>query len=167
MIIDIMPDIMSDYRTLLFSQKMQPLDFKQIGEQNSSSDSEIFTPVSSPDIESNSDDFTTASSSDIESNSNDFTPVSSPDIESNSNDFTPASSPELKRENTSDVTVTKFVRRKQLNLEPSCFLNGCVCGHHLDIRDMVYDTRKRKINRCSGVTIRPKTPPILVRLKHK
>ena len=55
--------------------------------------------------------------------------------------------------------------QKKLNLSPSCFRYGCVCGHHIEFRDIITDTRKRKRLIRPGVTIRPKTPPIVVSLR--
>lgn len=58
-----------------------------------------------------------------------------------------------------------IVPHKRLDLSPSCFLNGCVCGHHFEFRDMAYESRKRRNIKSSGVTIRPKTPPIKAKLR--
>ncbi len=55
------------------------------------------------------------------------------------------------------------IPQKQLKLSPSCILKGCVCGHQVIYRDMVYESRKKRISQ--GVTIRPKIPPIKVKLK--
>lgn len=55
--------------------------------------------------------------------------------------------------------------KKRLNLAPSCFTNGCVCGHHIEFRDVIVDQRKRRNTRCPGVTIRPKAPFISIKLK--
>lgn len=62
-------------------------------------------------------------------------------------------------------TMENIVTFKRLNLTPSGFTNGCICGHHVEFRDMVYETRKRRNTRCPGVTIRPKTPPIIIKLR--
>ena len=58
-----------------------------------------------------------------------------------------------------------IVPHKRLDVSPSCFLNGCVCGHHFEFRDMAYESRKRRNTRSSGVTIRPKIPPITAKLR--
>lgn len=54
---------------------------------------------------------------------------------------------------------------KCVNLAPSLFLNGCICGHNIEFRDAVYETRKRKPMRVTGVTIRPKVAPIAAKLR--
>ena len=56
-------------------------------------------------------------------------------------------------------------KHKRLNIGPSCFHNGCICGHNIEYRDMVYETRKHRNIKVLGVTIRPKTPAINVRLR--
>lgn len=58
-----------------------------------------------------------------------------------------------------------IVPYKRLDLAPSCFLNGCVCGHHFEFRDMAYESRKHRNPRSNGVTIRPKTQPISAKLR--
>jgi hypothetical protein len=52
--------------------------------------------------------------------------------------------------------------QRRLNLSPSRFLHSCVCGHNIEIREPIYDTRKRRNMR---ITIRPKTLPVPVRLR--
>ena len=54
---------------------------------------------------------------------------------------------------------------KRIQVAPSLFLNGCVCGHHVNFRDVIHDPRKRKNTRRPGITIRPKTPPISIGLR--
>jgi hypothetical protein len=54
---------------------------------------------------------------------------------------------------------------RHLEMSPSYFLNGCVCGHNFEFRDMVYESRKRKYPKSLGVTIRPKTIPISAKLR--
>jgi hypothetical protein len=55
---------------------------------------------------------------------------------------------------------------KYVHLTPSCFLNGCVCGHGFEFRDMAYEARKRRAPRVTGVTIRPKTSPLAIKLRN-
>lgn len=57
-----------------------------------------------------------------------------------------------------------FPKDRKLDLLPSCFENGCICGHNIEFRDLV-ETQKRKNTRRPGVTIRPKTPPIAIKLE--
>lgn len=54
---------------------------------------------------------------------------------------------------------------RRLALPPSCFPNGCICGHQLEHRDVVYEPRKRKNLRSPGVTIRPKVTPVDLKLR--
>lgn len=61
---------------------------------------------------------------------------------------------------------TEISTHKYLTLAPSCFINGCICGHDLEFRDMAYESRKRRHPKSSGVTIRPKTSPLSIKLKH-
>jgi len=80
------------------------------------------------------------------------------------------SSRELKQISISNKVDNKIFDSKcsdhrRLELAPSCFLNGCICGHDIEFRDMVYDTRKRRNTRCQGVTIKPKTQPVSVSLR--
>lgn len=58
-----------------------------------------------------------------------------------------------------------ITQHRRLKLAPSCFLNGCICGHHVEFRDMAYETRKRRNTRCPGVTIRPKIPPVAIGMR--
>ena len=50
---------------------------------------------------------------------------------------------------------------KKLNLGPSIFENGCICGHNVEIRNTFHDSRRKH-----GTTIQPKIPPIPVILNH-
>lgn len=72
----------------------------------------------------------------------------------------PASSSEERCHECEDVAS-----HRRLNLSPSRFSHACVCGHNVEIRDLVYDPRHRRNTRCPGITIRPKTPPITVNLR--
>lgn len=54
---------------------------------------------------------------------------------------------------------------RRLNLSSIRFPHACVCGHNIEIRDLIYDPRNRKNTRCPGITIRPKTQPITVNLR--
>jgi hypothetical protein len=56
------------------------------------------------------------------------------------------------------------VIHKRLLLAPSCFTEGCICGHNFEFRDMVCASRKR--TRCQGITIIPKTRPISAKLRY-
>lgn len=51
--------------------------------------------------------------------------------------------------------------RKRLELSPSGFGNGCICGHHQDIRDTFYHSNIIH----HGTTIHPKTPAIGLKLQ--
>lgn len=53
---------------------------------------------------------------------------------------------------------------RRLNLPPSCFPNGCICGHQFEYRDAVYIHRRRN-TRVTGLTIRPKVVPIAAKLR--
>jgi len=54
--------------------------------------------------------------------------------------------------------------RKRIELSPSVFECGCICGHEQDIRDAVYYPIK-KIIANRGVTIHPRTPAIDIKLQ--
>lgn len=54
---------------------------------------------------------------------------------------------------------------KRLNLPPSCFAGGCVCGHQFEHRDVYYERRKLKLLRSPGITIRPKCAPVNIKLR--
>lgn len=58
-----------------------------------------------------------------------------------------------------------YLAHRRLDLSPSRFSHGCVCGHNVEIRDVIYDLRNRRNTRCPGITIRPKTPPIAISLR--
>ena len=85
-----------------------------------------------------------------------YTPISSQDLSLESIDSDDSDAIDL---------INKLRRQKRLNVAPSCFTHGCVCGHNIEFRDMAYETRKRRIVRSSGVTIKPKIEPISVGLK--
>lgn len=55
---------------------------------------------------------------------------------------------------------------KQVRLPPSCFINGCICGHNFEFRDMAYEIKKRRNTRCPGITIKPKVPAITAKLRN-
>lgn len=55
--------------------------------------------------------------------------------------------------------------KKKVDLNPSGFVQGCICGHDIEIRDIIYDNRKRRNMRCPGVTIKPKTSPVRLNLR--
>jgi hypothetical protein len=59
-----------------------------------------------------------------------------------------------------------IIPHKRVRLTPSCFINGCVCGHQFEFRDMAYENRKRRNTRCPGITIKPKTSPIAAKLRN-
>lgn len=61
--------------------------------------------------------------------------------------------------------MAQIHKHKTIHLTPSSFPNGCICGHHIQYRDMVYETRKRRNSKIMGVTIRPKTPAISLTLR--
>lgn len=62
-------------------------------------------------------------------------------------------------------SMEPIIPYKRLKLAPSCFTHGCVCGHNFEFRDMACESRKHKPNRHSGVTIKPKIPPITAGLR--
>jgi len=62
-------------------------------------------------------------------------------------------------------TPSISVPSKNITLSPSCFLNGCSCGHGVIFRDMIYESRKNRCYKSRGVTIRPKIPAINVALR--
>ena len=105
-----------------------------------------------------SDSIDSPSSNSISSDSSINSPIS---IDSSSSE---PSSPELASQSTSDEEAEALCLRR-LNLSGSQFSNGCVCGHHVEIRDVVYDPRKRRNTRCPGITIRPKNPPLNIGLR--
>ena len=54
---------------------------------------------------------------------------------------------------------------RSLELTPSYFASGCICGHNIEYRGMFCDERKRK-HVQNRITIHPKTPPITVILNN-
>jgi hypothetical protein len=118
------------------------------------------SPESTPDISSESSPST--SSDDIFIDSSESPPsTSSDDIFIDSSDSSDSDNSEL----LALPTMEPIVPYRRLNLTPSCFLNGCICGHKFEFRDMAYESRKRRNIRSNGVTIRPKTPPINAKLR--
>lgn len=61
--------------------------------------------------------------------------------------------------------MVQIYKHKRLQLTPSAFSHGCICGHHVQYRDMVYETRKRRYPKSMGITIRPKTPALTIALR--
>lgn len=61
--------------------------------------------------------------------------------------------------------MEQIYKHRRLHLTPSAFSHGCVCGHHVEYRDMVYENRKRRNTKALGITIRPKTPPLTISLR--
>lgn len=62
-------------------------------------------------------------------------------------------------------TMEAILPYKQLNIGPSSFASGCTCGHLCEFREVLYELKKKKYYRPQGVTIRPKVPPIAIKLK--
>jgi hypothetical protein len=62
-------------------------------------------------------------------------------------------------------TMEIIVAHKRINIGPSCFVYGCVCGHNVEFRPMTYETKKYRTNNRSGITIKPKTSPIICKLR--
>ena len=56
--------------------------------------------------------------------------------------------------------MTYFSKHKRLQLTPSPFYHGCICGHHIEHRDTVHETRKRRVPKSMGVTVRPRIRPL-------
>lgn len=112
-----------------------------------------------------SSDYSSSPKTDAES-SPESSSISSSDYD---NDSSPSpSSNDSSYDSGSDTMLPSMeliVPYKRLDLAPSCFLNGCVCGHHFEFRDMAYESRRRRNPRSNGVTIRPKTPPISAKLR--
>ena len=73
------------------------------------------------------------------------------------------SEPDQSSDETNKVQHKKqIVNHKRLQLTPTLFANGCICGHHVEYRDTFCETRKKRNLKPLGVTIRPKTSPIVV-----
>lgn len=54
---------------------------------------------------------------------------------------------------------------KCVDLTPSSFIHGCVCGHDVEYRDAVYENRRRKRGGLAGLTFKPKVAPIAAKLR--
>jgi hypothetical protein len=92
-------------------------------------------------------------------------PILTPSV-STASSCTMSSSSDLSISDENDLTIgNNCVTHKHLNIPPSCFTHGCVCGHNFEFRDMAYEIRKRTSNRSSGVTIKPKIKPVTIKLK--
>jgi len=95
------------------------------------------------------------------------------DIESTGSSFSdPNSNDSIELDETRDKNINYTLpymvpinKHKRLNIGPSCFHSGCICGHNIEYRDMVYETRKHRNIKVLGVTIRPKTPAINIGLR--
>lgn len=57
------------------------------------------------------------------------------------------------------INISKI---KKIALKPSCFQNGCICGHKEEYRDLITDRRK---NIRNGITIKPKIKPVNITMK--
>ena len=86
--------------------------------------------------------------------------LSTPYTSSGSDPMSCDSSDDSHSDKSSVPTMELISSHKRLNLTPSCFINGCVCGHNFEFRDMVHENRSRRLIHGCGITIRPKVPPI-------
>ena len=118
-------------------------------------DSLTGSAVSSVDISENSS-----------SQSNSISPSYYSDESIPSDETIYESSEEMSIDNTKLPTMELIAPYKHLSLAPSCFVNGCICGHDFEFRDMAYEPRKRRYPKSSGVTIRPKINPISAKLRY-
>lgn len=152
-------DIYSSDMNLKHSSNNQSCDAPQsdsTGYATSTSTDSLRNSTSHSPMEESSSPLSKSLSSSISSNEYDSLPPSSNDDASDSYD---SGSDSLL------PSMEVIIPYKRLDLAPSCFLNGCVCGHHFEFRDMAYESRKRRNSGSSGVTIRPKTPPISAKLR--
>jgi hypothetical protein len=129
------------------------------------SDMEISSQSTSVSVSCSSDDTVPYSSSEVTPESSEEMHIDDPLLYP-SDEVTPESSEEIHIDNPLLAPIETLSSHKRLMLSPSCFLNGCVCGHNFDFRDMAYESRKRKPAPSGGVTIRPKIPPISAKLRN-
>lgn len=54
---------------------------------------------------------------------------------------------------------------KRVNLDPSYFRHGCICGHNFKFRDIALPHRNKKYQRPTEVTIRPTSPIVPIKLR--
>lgn len=80
-----------------------------------------------------------------------------------------SSTPELSSDDSSDCqvlpTMENITPYKRVGLPATCFVNGCICGHQFEYRDVFYDSRKRRHIRSPGITIKVQSTPVPVSLR--
>lgn len=114
------------------------------------------SPESSPESSPSGDDFESLESSEFTSELSSESSPSKEDLDEDLErelDLLPLPSMEL------------ISPHKRLDLPPSYFPSGCICGHMFDYRDVIYESRKRRHIRVPGITIHPKTPVVHIRLR--
>lgn len=128
------------------------------------------TPTINIDGVFDSIDDTTAVTPTISDSSSPLSDDSTPDLSSCSDQSALSGTDELSVDSDdldfSLPSMEAIVPRRRLDLPPSCFQSGCICGHQFEFRDMVYISRKKN-TRSPGVTIRPRVAPITARLRRK
>lgn len=161
-----MPDIFNGYRNSLSSRRPFLGFASNIDTEMAQCDfwrTPIFvetSPTLSDDTPMLSDELSTPSPTSSDSDG------SSLYISSDSDNASPEISDDSDDSHNSSIPRLEFILpHKRLNLAPSCFTHGCVCGHGFEFRDMAYESRKRRNNRAPGVTIRPKVAPIAAKLR--
>lgn len=58
-----------------------------------------------------------------------------------------------------------FFPKKKLEIEATMFESGSICGHDIEHRSLVCDTRRRRNFKSHGLTVQPKVPPTLIKLR--
>lgn len=79
-----------------------------------------------------------------------------------------SSSPDSTTETTSsdlDSQDIADIPDKNINIGPTCFAHGYVCGHNVVVRDLTSMPKRHRGMRHLGVTINPKTNPIKAGLR--
>ena len=125
------------------------------------------TTTSSHDFTFLSDDIWKNSSFDDASSCSSNTPECSSDSASDVESFGSDDSTGESNNNQEHIPpcMTQIYKHKRLQLAASTFSAGCICGHEVEHRDIVYETRKRRNGKSMGVTIRPKTPALSITLR--
>jgi len=59
----------------------------------------------------------------------------------------------------SNVQIQFVVHLKKLELSPSCFKHGCICGHSFEFRNSIQSPNQY------GITISPKVNPLNIKLR--
>jgi hypothetical protein len=164
--LSILPDILNDYRDSLLRQKTPFEVFRQIPPSSSESNQTISSSNNSNSATISSEpvyiDALKSNSSISSPNSRDSSTMSCEPMSFDSSD-------ELISGLSDNEKYSLFksgpISHKRLNLSPSFFVNGCFCGHNFGHRDIGYNNKKRHVVKCSGVTIKPKIPPITPKMR--